>query len=226
MKKKLKIILLLVILIILYIYTIAIGYLPDNIVLFEGEDLQIPSIFGLLFNIESESKTLETSANTSNKISDKVGVTNMEVSLFNKLFIKEVEVSVLPKTKVIPVGNLAGVKLYTNGVLVVGMSEIQGMDNKLYKPYEKTGIEEGDTIISINSQTIHNTEDLIESVNESSGNEIKIDYVRDNQTLQCSMTPVKTSEEEYKLGLWVRDSAAGVGTVTFYEPKSGCFGAL
>ena len=72
MKKKLKIILLLVILIILYIYTIAIGYLPDNIVLFEGEDLQIPSIFGLLFNIESESKTLETSANTSNKISDKV----------------------------------------------------------------------------------------------------------------------------------------------------------
>lgn len=150
----------------------------------------------------------------------------MEVSLFNKLFIKEVEVSVLPKTKVIPVGNLAGVKLYTNGVLVVGMSEIQGMDNKLYKPYEKTGIEEGDTIISINSQTIHNTEDLIESVNESSGNEIKIDYVRDNQTLQCSMTPVKTSEEEYKLGLWVRDSAAGVGTVTFYEPKSGSFGAL
>ena len=164
MKKKLKIILLLVILLILYIYTIAIGYLPDNIVLFEGEDLQIPSIFGLLFNIESESETLETSANTSNKISDKVGVTNMEVSLFNKLFIKEVEVSVLPKTKVIPVGNLAGVKLYTNGVLVVGMSEIQGMDNKLYKPYEKTGIEEGDTIISINSQTIHNTEDLIESV--------------------------------------------------------------
>ena len=226
MKKKLKIILLLVILIILYIYTIAIGYLPDNIVLFEGEDLQIPSIFGLLFNIESESKTLETSANTSNKISDKVGVTNMEVSLFNKLFIKEVEVSVLPKTKVIPVGNLAGVKLYTNGVLVVGMSEIQGMDNKLYKPYEKTGIEEGDTIISINSQTIHNTEDLIESVNESSGNEIKIDYVRDNQTLQCSMTPVETPEEEYKLGLWVRDSAAGVGTVTFYEPKSGSFGAL
>lgn len=134
MKKKLKIILLLVILLILYIYTIAIGYLPDNIVLFEGEDLQIPSIFGFLFNIESESETLETSANTSNKISDKVGITNMEVSLFNKLFIKEVEVSVLPKTKVIPVGNLAGVKLYTNGVLVVGMSEIQGIDNKLYKP--------------------------------------------------------------------------------------------
>lgn len=226
MKKKLKIIVLILLLTIIYSYTIIIGYLPDNLVLFEGENLELPSIFGIFFNLDNESATLETSSSEARKISDEVGVTNMEVSLFNKFLIKEVEVSVLPKTKVIPVGNLAGVKLYTNGVLVVGMSEIQGIDNKIYKPYEKTGIEEGDTIISINSQTIHSTEDLIETVNESSGQEVKIDYVRDNQTLQCSMTPVKTSEEEYKLGLWVRDSAAGVGTVTFYEPKSGSFGAL
>ena len=226
MKKKLKIIFLILLLTIIYSYTIIIGYLPDNLVLFEGENLELPSIFGIFFNLDNESATLETSSSEARKISDEVGVTNMEVSLFNKFLIKEVEVSVLPKTKVIPVGNLAGVKLYTNGVLVVGMSEIQGIDNKIYKPYEKTGIEEGDTIISINSQTIHSTEDLIETVNESSGQEVKIDYVRDNQTLQCSMTPVKTSEEEYKLGLWVRDSAAGVGTVTFYEPKSGSFGAL
>ncbi len=226
MKKKLKIIFLILLLTIIYSYTIIIGYLPDNLVLFEGENLELPSIFGIFFNLDNENATLETSSSEARKISDEVGVTNMEVSLFNKFLIKEVEVSVLPKTKVIPVGNLAGVKLYTNGVLVVGMSEIQGIDNKIYKPYEKTGIEEGDTIISINSQTIHSTEDLIETVNESSGQEVKIDYVRDNQTLQCSMTPVKTSEEEYKLGLWVRDSAAGVGTVTFYEPKSGSFGAL
>lgn len=60
----------------------------------------------------------------------------------------------LPKTTVIPVGSIAGIKLYTSGVLVVGMSEIQGIDNKKYKPYENTGIEEGDTIISINDKKL------------------------------------------------------------------------
>ena len=106
------------------------------------------------------------------------------------------------------------------------MSEIQGDDNRMYKPYEKTGIEEGDTIVAINDSTIHSTEDLIQCINMSLGNELEIEYVRDNQTMQCSMTPVKTADEQYKLGLWVRDSAAGVGTITFYEPSTKSFAAL
>ena len=51
-------------------------------------------------------------------------------------------------------------------------------------------------------------------------------YIHDEQTKECSMTPIQTSNSEYKLGLWVRDSAAGVGTVTFYEPSTKTFGAL
>ena len=150
----------------------------------------------------------------------------MSVSLFDKLFIKSVDVSVLPRTTVIPVGNIAGVKLYTNGVLVVGMSEIEGEDSKTYKPYENTGIEEGDTIVKINDNLISSTDDLIEKVNMSKGEKVEIEYIHDEETKECSITPVKTSEEEYKLGLWVRDSAAGVGTVTFYEPSTQSFGAL
>lgn len=132
----------------------------------------------------------------------------------------------LPKTTVIPVGNIAGVKLYTSGVLVVGMSEIEGSDNKMYKPYENSGIEEGDTIIKINETNIGSTNDLIKTVNQSQGNNIKVKYVHDEKTKECSITPVETSNHEYKLGLWVRDSAAGVGTVTFYEPSTKTFGAL
>ena len=224
--RLLKIFLLLVILLISYIYAIVIGYIPDRIVLFEGEEIDLPSIFGLSFRDNSNEELVEVSSTTSQKISEEIGVSKMQVSLFNIFFVKSVDVDVLPRTTVIPVGNLAGVKLYTNGVLVVGMSEIQGDDNRMYKPYEETGIEEGDTIVAINDSTIHSTEDLIQCVNMSLGNELEIEYVRDNQTMQCSMTPVKTADEQYKLGLWVRDSAAGVGTVTFYEPSTKSFAAL
>lgn len=73
---------------------------------------------------------------------------------------------------------------------------------------------------------INTTEQLIEAVNNANGKAVKVHYRQDEQTKECSIEPVKTSNDEYKLGLWVRDSAAGVGTVTFYEPSSRTFGAL
>lgn len=106
------------------------------------------------------------------------------------------------------------------------MSEIEGEDNKKYKPYENTGIEEGDRIIKINDTQIDSTDELIETVNMSKGEEIKLEYVHEQETKECSITPVKQGDNDYKLGLWVRDSAAGVGTVTFYEPSTRTFGAL
>ena len=97
---------------------------------------------------------------------------------------------------------------------------------KRHKPYENTGIEEGDTIIKINETEIESTNQLIETVNLSKGNSIQVKFIHEEETKECSITPVQTSSNEYKLGLWVRDSAAGVGTVTFYEPSTKTFGAL
>lgn len=224
MKKILKKIILLTFLLIIYMYALVINYIPDEITIFEGENISLKTIFGITLN--SEDEVLEVSANSGEKTINKIGNETLSVSLFDKLFLKSVDVSVLPKTTVIPVGNIAGVKLYTNGVLVVGMSEIEGEDSKTYKPYEYTGIEEGDTIVKINDNLVSSTDDLIEKVNMSNGEKIEIEYIHDEETKECSITPIKTSKEEYKLGLWVRDSAAGVGTVTFYEPSTQSFGAL
>ena len=91
---------------------------------------------------------------------------------------------------------------------------------------EKSGLKEGDMIISVEEKEITNTVDLVNTVNKSNGDEVDIKYVRDGKTLECSIQPVQTARAEYKLGLWVRDSAAGVGTVSFYEPKTKTFGAL
>lgn len=214
-----------VILFVVYIYVIAINAIPENIVIFQGEDVNIKTILGLNVNVVDEENVLETSSTNQKGINNSNKQT-AKLNLFQNIFLKNIDIDVLPKTKVIPIGSVAGIKLYTNGVLVVGMSEIQGMDNKKYKPYESSGIQEGDRIIAVNNTDIENTEDLMKNVNMSNGNEVKIKYVHNQKSLECSIKPIETSSKEYKLGLWVRDSAAGVGTVTFYEPSSQSFGAL
>ena len=225
MKIKKKILLILLLLII-YVYILAINAIPNEIVVFEGEKIYVPTIFGININTQENAQSIETASNTGEKIINKVGKATLEVNLFDNFFVKNIDVDVLPKTTVIPVGKVAGVKLYTSGVLVVGMSEIEGIDNKKYKPYENSGIEEGDTIIKIDEKEIFSTDDLINTVNNSKGKGLEIKYLHDGETMQCSITPAQTSSDEYKLGLWVRDSAAGVGTVTFYEPSTKTFGAL
>ena len=215
-----------IILVIIYLYTLSIQSIPDNIVIFEGEKINLKTILGLKADLTEKDQVIETLSSNQTKTIENPGKKVVKLSLFENIFLKNVNVDVLPKTQVIPIGNIAGIKLYTNGVLVVGMTEIEGIDNKKYKPYENTGIQEGDRIISINNTNIEDTEDLVKRVNSSNGNVINIKYVHEQKTLECSIKPVETAQKEYKLGLWVRDSAAGVGTVTFYDPDSKSFGAL
>lgn len=228
MKKAIFKIILIILLLVLYIYVVLIQSIPDNIVIFEGETIGIKNILGIKAYLTSENseRIVETVSNIQTNSINTTGKKTLKLNLFENIFLKEINIDVLPKTTVIPVGSIAGIKLYTSGVLVVGMTEIQGIDNKKYKPFENSGIEEGDTIISINNNKIENTEELIQVVNSCNGKQIEIQYLHDNKTLECSIQPVQTAKEEYKLGLWVRDSAAGVGTVTFYEPSTGYFGAL
>lgn len=227
--KRNKIIWLIPIIIILlttYLYTLSIQSIPDNIVIFEGETINLKTILGIKADLTEKNKEIETISRNQTKPINTTGKKVVKLSLFENIFVKNVDVDVLPRTKVIPVGSVAGIKLYTSGVLVVGMTEVQGIDNKKYKPYENSGIQEGDRIISINNKDIGNTEELVNTVNSSNGNEIQIQYIHEQKTQECSIKPVETAKKEYKLGLWVRDSAAGVGTVTFYEPTSKSFGAL
>lgn len=145
MKKTITKLLLVFFLMVIYSYTLSIENIPNNLVIFEGENIAMKTLLGISVKVNSE--TMETaSSSNSNTVSQKSGKATMQVSLFDNISLKNVNVDILPRTTVIPVGSIAGVKLYTSGVLVVGMSEIEGMDNKKYKPYENTGIKEGDTI--------------------------------------------------------------------------------
>lgn len=224
MKKSLLKTIIVVILIISYVYICSIISIPENIVIFEGDNLNLKIATGLSLSSRNQ-QTVLTASNIGTKKIDKEGIDKLNLNLFGGIKLKSVNVAVIPKTTVIPLGTAIGMKLYTKGVLVVGMSQINTDNNEKTKPYENSGIEQGDMILAINNKEVSNTDELIGEVNNSNGNSIKIKYLKNNETLETSITPVK-SKNEYKIGLWVRDAAAGVGTLTFYEPSTNFFMAL
>lgn len=229
--KKLIIIFILIILLIILAYVTNITSIPDSITIFKGETLKVGNIFGTTLETNNTNCTNYDTVKTSNSIiteniTENIGTSKVSLKLFNSINIKDITVNVIPETNVVALGNLVGLKLYTSGVLVVGMSEIEGEDNNKYKPYENSGIKEGDRIVSVSDNQITCTDDLIEQVNLCNGESIKLEYVQDGKLKETSVIPTKISNNTYKLGLWVRDTAAGVGTVSFYEPSTGYFAAL
>ena len=211
----------------IYTYCCKVDSIPNNIILYGGEQLNIGNFAGISLKIgDKDCDTVLASSEISSLSDSKNKEATVDVKLFNTFNVKEVSVSIIDKTTVVPVGQVSGLKLYTNGVLVVGMSEIKGIDNQKYKPYENSGIEEGDRITKINNEDVTDTNTLINIVNKSKGENLEIEYVRNNEMKYCNITPIKYGDGSYKLGLWVRDSAAGIGTLTFYEPSTGNFAAL
>ena len=219
--KLYKKIIIVILLMLVFAYVCNITLLPSSYIIMQGENLNIFTLLGLYIKPKVNYQTMQTASNINKTKVNKLGKIDFDLSFFNIFKLKEINVNVISKTKVIPMGNAIGMKLYTDGVLVVGMSEVEGK-----KPYENSGIKEGDRIVQIDKKAIDNTEDLMEAVNKCSGKEISVKYIRDNTTITTSIKPIKNSGNQYKIGLWVRDAAAGVGTLTFYEPSSGMFGTL
>lgn len=211
--KNLKIMITFFILIILYIYIANITLIPEKILLLENESYQIKKFLGV--------DTIET-VTTSN---DNGNTLNVDVTLFGKK-VKQVTVDTIENVEVVPIGKIIGMKLYTNGVLIVGMSEIENMNNELVSPFANCDIKEGDTIVKVNETEIETIDNLKTVVNSSNGENVLLTLVRDGTIVTSNITPVQTETDEYKLGLWVKDAATGVGTITYYEKNTGNFAAL
>lgn len=211
--KKINFIITIFILTIFYVYISYIMQIPEEIVLLSNEKIEIRNLPGI---------TKTESAQTSN---GNIKNTTLELKI-GDIVLKNANISVLENIQVVPVGKIIGLKLYTNGVLVVGFSEIEDYSKQKVKPYENSDIKEGDMIIEIDENEIEDIEDLKNAVNSSTGNDLKIKILRNGSVINTSIKPVEIEKREYRLGLWVRDAATGVGTVTFYEPETKAFAAL
>ncbi len=157
------------------------------------------------------------------------GTFHMQVKLFGMIPVREMVVNVVPRTKVIPGGQSIGVLLHTHGVMVVGMADIKGKGGKKVNPAVDAGISVGDIILKVNDLEIKSDAQL-RSIIDNCGKEkkpLQLKIKRKDKTFSTTIKPTYCSEtRRYRLGLFIRDSAAGVGTLTFYHPESGSYGAL
>lgn len=125
---------------------------------------------------------------------------------------------------VIPGGMPVGIYLETEGVLVLGTEAIEGVDGQMHEPAEHL-VKKGDYIIGLNDREITDKEELIAAVKSMNEEEVILKVVRNHQSIRVRMNAVKSGYDDYKLGIWVRDNAQGLGTITYLTPSS-TFGAL
>lgn len=145
--------------------------------------------------------------------------------VFANIFpVKSVSITNREDIKVIPGGTPFGVEIFTQGVLAVKTEEIVA-DGKVCSPAVEAGIMVGDTIKSVNGNVVMSNSQLSKIVNNSKGEPLVFEISREEQCFTTSVTPVKTGDE-YKIGLWIRDSSAGIGTTTFFCEENSGFAGL
>ena len=123
----------------------------------------------------------------------------------------------------VPVGHTIGIKLFSQGVMVVGLAEVE-TDRGTATPGLDAGLQVGDVIETANGAAMESSEQFARLM--ETGQPISVEVNRDGENLTMSVKPVKAKDGIYRLGAWIRDSIAGIGTVTFYDPETGAFGAL
>lgn len=145
-----------------------------------------------------------------------------KVMLFESIPVGEVELIKTERAYVIPGGEPIGIKLLSKGVLVVKLGSIDGVC-----PASDCGIRVGDIILSVNGEEVSSNEDIEKLIKNSGEREVKIKLLRDGAEKNFCLTPVFSKQDGCpKAGLWVRDSSAGIGTMTFYSPDTSGFAGL
>lgn len=192
-----------------------------------GSEVELLQSIPTFAKIETEEGPV-ISVNGTKIYSNEIGTTKVNLKI-GKVPIKTFDVQVLPDIRLFPGGQSIGVKLQAAGVLVVGHKEVIDEKNKHNFPAKNADIQIGDMIVKINNHDISEASklgDYVSSAGEQ-GKALQIQLIRGNDTIQKAVIPVRDREDQqYKLGLYVRDSAAGVGTLTFYEPNTQKYGAL
>lgn len=145
---------------------------------------------------------------------------NVDLKIFGIIPVSTVKVQIVDEMHVALLGQPFGMKLYTDGVLVIDITDIE-TENGLCNPAKVSGIKKGDYILSVNGKEIHTNEDLSSIVEKSKGEKLNLKVKRKNKILNLKIKPEISKEtENYKIGVWVRDSSAGIGTLTFYSPAT------
>ena len=137
---------------------------------------------------------------------------------------KEVKVTPVDEQEIYVSGSTIGIYMETEGVLVIDTGEIEDQNGEMKEP-AKNLVRQGDYIVSFNGEKISTKRELINDIAGLDGEEVTLEVKREGESVPVSVTPVKDTKGEYKLGIWVRDDTQGIGTLTYVD-QNGRYGAL
>jgi stage IV sporulation protein B len=194
--------------------------IPDSFSIVEGEKLSFNNKFPIKAELTGSKYVLANNISKAGKhYSD-------ELMFLGSVPIKNIKVSVVKQVSVVPSGETFGVKFYTAGVVVVGMTDVDTAEGAKNPAYE-AGIREGDVILAINGKSVTSNSEVSALFSASNGKSITVSLKRGNVGFSVTFKPaLSVSTNSYKAGLWVRDSTAGIGTITYYNPSNYSFAGL
>ena len=201
-----------------------LGTLPDALVLRRGGRMALPASAMMAAKVEDADGSASMCRTEDGGFAlegRSVGEARVTYSLLGVLPVKTIGVSVRPERRLIPGGQSVGVAIDTAGVIVVGASDLGSTPS----PARLAGLKAGDVIRSVNGNKVYGAKALSAALD--SGKTVRVDYERGGKLMTCSLTPALDARDgSWRLGAWVRDSTAGIGTLTFIDPDTGAYGAL
>lgn len=191
--------------------------LPSEISAYSSKEIKYNYIYSVSANDD---------AKVDYQNNQRVSSSDSDIKLFGVIPVKSATVSQVNKRNVIVSGESFGIKLYTDGVIIVGTRDVEAKDGKC-NPAAEAGLEKGDIIVSINNVKMLSSEQVEEVFNDNNGKAYEVKVKRNGNYKTFTLNPVYApSEQKYKVGVWVRDSTAGIGTITFYNPENHSIAAL
>lgn len=199
--------------------------IPDEIYTVKGNEEEIR--FSLPVTVEKIEDSMPVFRNNTANLNQNVNISKdyqVSCKFLNLIPVKEVSVHVVEKSYVMPSGIPIGIYTKTKGILIIGTGKVTASDGLVYEPADQI-VKSGDYILKIDGKTVSKKEELIDYVNESEGKAVALTILRDEETIELKIEPVLLQDGSYKLGIWVRDDMAGVGTLTYIR-QDLTYGAL
>lgn len=151
---------------------------------------------------------------------------NVTLSAFGRIPIKTVRAVVVSERVVTVCGTPFGIKMFSQGAMIVGFTDVKQTSGSA-NPAKSAGLKMGDRILSIDGVQTSTNEDVAAAIQQAQGNSVQVLYSRDGQTQQTTLQPIQDKESgNWRAGMWVRDSSAGIGTLTFVDNNTGVYGGL
>lgn len=206
---------------------IQLNNLPDELVLFENE--AVSAVFNSeYYDLSGLNNIVEQAKSTDLfKVNEDRSITGRIPVKFHGIVVKNIDVKILPDTIVNPGGLCVGVAMYTKGVIIAGNSDITYEEGKKRNPALEAGLQPGDIILKVDGHELKDAKALGRLVEQTKSKNLELEIKRGNNVFSVVITPCYDYyEKKHRLGLWLRDSTAGIGTITFSEPSKKTYVAL